>query len=117
MTGFLTLSMGFSTFAMDRTDANGKHTVTLRTTEIPEQMELQFPDAQRVTFTSIGTLEILENNGSTWRYRPMLSQDVNGKRKYLVPSFRIVGKDRVALSVSKADKSAPVLIDGQGPTS
>jgi len=80
-------------------------------------LELHFADAQRVSFYDASTLQITRADGTTWKYRPSLSQDVNGKRKYLVPEFRILGRDRVGLSVTKADTSAPVLLDGKSPNS
>jgi hypothetical protein len=117
--GILALSMASGAFAGDSnmTGANGKHTITLVAGNQPHTVELRFDGAQRVSFYQSGTLQITRADGTTWKYRPNITQDVNGKRKYLMPAFSILGRDRVAVRLSKVDPSAPVLVEGKNPNS
>lgn len=116
--GILALSMGANAIAGDGlSDVNDKHTVTLVAGTTPESIELKFADAQRVIFYQAGTLQITRQDGTTWKYRPNVTQNVNGKRKNLIAGFRILGRDRVAVSVYKADPTAPVLVEGRNPNS
>lgn len=91
--------------------------VVMQASTNPASLELHFTGAQRVMFYDAATLQVTRADGTTWKYRPSFSQDVNGKRKYLVPGFRILGKDRVGISLTKANADAPVLLDGKSPNS
>jgi hypothetical protein len=116
--GILALSTGGNALAGDnRYPAEKLHTVTMFSGNDPAKVELKISDAQRVMFHQSGTLKVTRDDGSTWTYRPTLTQRVNGKTKYLIPSFRILGKDRVAVSLYNADPSAPIILEGQNPNS
>ena len=110
---------GVTAMAADATGttAHANQHVVMQASTNPANLELHFSGAQRISFYDAGTLQITREDGTSWKYRPNLSQDVNGKRKYLVPDVRIIGKDRVAVSVTKADQNAPVLLDGKSPIS
>jgi hypothetical protein len=112
-------AFGVTAMAADATGtaAHGNQHVVMQASTNPASLELHFSGAQRISFYDAGTLQITRSDGTSWKYRPNLSQDVNGKRKYLVPDVRIIGKDRVAVSVTKIDESAPVLLDGKSPNS
>ncbi len=126
-TGILALSMGSNAVAADvagttkaavqSTERSTKNNIVLEAGSDPSTLKLHFDGARRVAFYDAATLQITKEDGTTWKYRPNLSQTVNGKKKYLVPGFRIVGKDTVALSVSQYDASSPVMLDGAGPNS
>ena len=117
--GILALFMSPSAVAADVNGSvqKSKANVVPETSSNPASLELHFTGAQRVSFYDAGTFNITRADGTTWKYRPYISQDVNGKRKYLVPGFRIVGTDRVAISVPKIDESAPVMLNGKASTS
>lgn len=125
-TGILALSMGGHAMAADvtggtqapmKTASPNQSMVVLEAGTDPSSLQLHFNGAQKVSFYDAGTLQITKADGSTWKYRPNITQNVNGKRKYLVPGFRIVGKDRVDVVVSNWDSSSPVMLDGHGPNS
>lgn len=125
-TGILALSMGGHAMAADvssgtqaavKTATTNQNMVVLEAGTDPSSLQLHFNGAQKVTFYDAGTLQITKADGSTWKYRPSITQNVNGKRKYLVPGFRIVGKDRVAVVIANWDSSSPVILDGHGPNS
>ncbi len=75
---------------------------------------LHFQGARKVSRGLAGMLEVTNADGGISRYRPVAYQTVNGKRKYLVPEFRIVDKDRATVRVNQADPSLPLVI---GPVS
>ena len=112
------MAFGVNAMAADANDAPGYGTqIVMRSTPNPAQLELHFSDAQRIMFYDATTLQITRADGTSWKYRPHLSQDVNGKRTYLTPSFKIMGRDRVGLTVVKKDAEAPVLLNGRSPNS
>ena len=115
-TGILALSMGGNAMAADVT---GGASATRKATDVtePYSLQLHFAGAERVTFYQVGTLMIHKADGTTWKYRPTVTQTVNGKRKFLNADLRIVGKDRVEVKASPLDATAPVLVDGKGPNS
>jgi hypothetical protein len=76
----------------------------------PATVQLHFAGAQRVSFSGTGALEIVNQDGHAWRYRPEVYQVVNGKRKLLSVGFSFMGPDRVALRLSKYDPSAPLIV-------
>jgi hypothetical protein len=115
--GILALSTGANALAGDYGLASEKmHTVTMFG-NTPGQVELRISDAQRVSPYQAGTLKVTRPDGTSWTYRPRLVQRVNGKTKYLIAGFRILGKDRVGVSVYNADPSAPIVLEGQNPNS
>jgi hypothetical protein len=115
--GILALSMGTNALAGDYGSASEKmHTVTMFG-NTPGNVELRISDAQRVSPYQSGTLKVTRPDGTSWTYRPVLVQRVNGKTKYLIAAFRILGKDRVGVSVYNADPSAPIVLEGQNPNS
>ena len=115
-TGILALSMGGNAMAADVT---GGASATKKATAVtePYSLQLHFAGAESVTFYQVGTLMIHKADGTTWKYRPTVTQTVNGKRKFLNADLRIVGKDRVEVKASTIDATAPVLVDGKGPNS
>jgi hypothetical protein len=76
----------------------------------PSSVQLHFAGAQRVTFSGTGALEIVNLDGHAWRYRPEVYQVVNGKRKVVAVGFSFLGRNRVALRLSKYDPSAPLIV-------
>lgn len=115
-TGILALSLGGNAMAADVT---GNTSATKKTSAItePYSVQLHFAGAEKVTFYDAGTLRIHKADGTTWKYRPNVTQTVNGKRKFLNADFKIVGKDRVEVEATTVDAVAPVLVDGKGPNS
>ena len=115
-TGILALSMGGNAMAADVT---GGASATKKATAVtePYSLQLHFAGAERVTFYQVGTLMIHKADGTTWKYRPTVTQTVNGKRKFLNADLGIVGKDRVEVKARTIDATAPVLVDGKGPNS
>jgi len=94
---------------------NGKtKDVVLEAGTDPASVQLHFAGAQVISFVDVGTLKIQAADGSTWKYRPTLYQTVNGKRRMLTPGFRILGKDRVGLSVSGHDPALALVLGPVG---
>jgi len=91
--------------------------VTLEAGTDISSVQLHFAGARMVTFQDIGTLRVLNEDGTSWQYRPLLYQVVNGKRHVLNPGFRIFSNDRVGLRVSGYDPSVPLILGPVGPKS
>lgn len=88
----------------------GVKEVVLEAGTDPSTLELRFPGAQKVTFENVGTLLVINHDGSLWRYKPEVYQVVNGKRKPVLFGFHFVGNDRVSLKVQKLNPSAPLVV-------
>jgi hypothetical protein len=76
----------------------------------PSVLELRFAGADRINVESVGTLLIVNKDGSVWRYKPDVYQLVDGKRKSKIFAFHFIGKDRVSLKIEKLNPSAPVVV-------
>ena len=86
-------------------------TVVIESGTDPSTVQMQFTGARLVSFHDAGTLRVVNADGTSWKYSPTVYQMVNGKKKYLVPGFRILGQDRVGLTVSGADPSAQIVVE------
>ncbi len=80
----------------------------------PSSVQLHFAGAQRIFVSGTGELEIVNTDGHAWRYRPEVYQIVNGKRKGVTVGFSFLGRDRVALKVSRYDPSEPLIVTPVG---
>jgi hypothetical protein len=108
-----TANSGFRSPAVSFVDRDAKGVVkdaVLEAGADPSVLELHFADANRVEFAGIGMLRITKSNGSTWNYKPVVYQMVNGRRRPVTVGFRFIGKDRVSLRPEKFDTSAPLIV-------
>jgi hypothetical protein len=95
---------------VDRGGRGGLKDLVVEAGTDPSTVELHFAGAQKITFGDVGTLVIVKADGSLWRYKPLVYQIVNGKRKFVSTGFHFVGRDRVSLRVDKLDPSAPLIV-------
>jgi hypothetical protein len=95
---------------VDRGGRGGLKDLVVEPGTDPSTVELHFAGAQKISFGDVGTLTIVKADGSLWRYKPLVYQIVNGKRKFVSVGFHFVGRDRVSLRVDKLDPSAPLIV-------
>jgi hypothetical protein len=82
--------------------------IALAGTAPSSSMQLHFAGAERVNWNTHGGLDIVNHDGNIWHYSPDAYQVVNGKRVRVLPSYKVVSKDRVELEFRNVDPSAEV---------
>jgi hypothetical protein len=96
--------------SQDRGHGPSRHELVIQPGTDPSTVQLHFVGAQRVTFSGVGSLQIIKADGGIWKYKPQVYQMVNGKRRDVPVTFSTVGRDRVALRVHKFDSSEPLMV-------
>ena len=110
MVGSAVAGPGFAYEPRDNKSHDNLRSLIIEPGSDPSSVQLHFAGADRVTLSLSGSLEVVNSDGHIWHYRPDVYQIVNGKQKTVSVTFGVLGKDRVALHVSKFDPSAPLIV-------
>jgi hypothetical protein len=82
-----------------------------------ENLLLHFQGAERIFIDGSGRLEVTDTEGTIRRYRPALSQVIDGKRKTVTYTVHVIDRDHVELKAVHPDPSAPVELAPVRPVS
>ncbi len=77
----------------------------------PSRIQLGFDGANRIETNSAGDLKVQTGSGSLVQEAPRVYQVKNGVRKTIPCAYRVVGEDRVTLSLESYDLSESLVID------
>jgi uncharacterized protein (TIGR03437 family) len=77
----------------------------------PRMIRLAFEGAQRMGVDKGGDLVLQTNVGEIRQLKPVVYQEVNGKREIIAGRYVIKGKHKVGFELGAYDKNRPVVID------
>lgn len=77
----------------------------------PQALRLQFKGADRVELDGKGDLVMKTAVGEVRQHRPLLYQELAGKRKEVAGRYVLLGKNEVAFAVGAYDRSKTLVID------
>jgi hypothetical protein len=91
-------------------DSRQRHNAapTIATAAPGEKVVLHFQGSERIFTDGSGRLEVLSADGGIRRYRPTLFQMIDGKRKTVAFSCRVIDAEHVELTAVHPDPSAPL---------
>jgi hypothetical protein len=75
----------------------------------PSAIRMEFN--QRARLDADGDLVFDTAAGSVRQHRPTVYQEVDGQRRMVAASYRILGKNRVGFQIAKYDRTKPLVID------
>lgn len=77
----------------------------------PDRIRLQFDGADSVTKDDNGDLVLQTQHGSIRQLKPIVYQDIDGKRRFIAASYTVRDSNRVSFSIGDYDRTAKLVID------
>ena len=77
----------------------------------PKAIRLHFAGARKVTLTADGNLAISAQDGQIAFHKPVVYQEIDGRRLMIPGQFTLLDAHSVAFSVGRYDHSRPLIID------
>jgi hypothetical protein len=77
----------------------------------PKPIRLHFAGAKKLKLDANGDLEVIAKNGQIAFHKPVVYQEIAGKRKEVEGSFNLIAKNTVAFAIGGYDHGEEVVID------
>jgi hypothetical protein len=77
----------------------------------PKNIKFQITGAQRLEIDKQGNLLLHTQSGVIRQHRPVIYQEINGKRREIAGSYVLLGQQQVGFTVAAYDPSVPLVID------
>ena len=77
----------------------------------PNNIKLRFEGAKRMKVDANGDLVLQTANGQLRQHKPVIYQDVKGRRKQIAGHYVLKGEQEVAFEVAAYDRTRPLVID------
>lgn len=90
---------------------NVEKTFTLKPQGNPDEILMEFEGINALTVSQEGELELSTPEGTITFTKPVAYQEINGNRKNVAASYRIVGQNRYGFNVGEYDNNYDLVID------
>ncbi len=77
----------------------------------PKNIKFHITGAQRLEIDKQGNLLLHTQSGVIRQHRPVIYQEINGKRREIAGSYVLLGQQEVGFTVATYDPSVPLVID------
>jgi len=77
----------------------------------PKAIRLHFAGASKLSLTADGDLHIQAENGQIAFHKPVVYQEIDGRRENVDGRFTLLADNSVSFSLGSYDRSAPLIID------
>ncbi len=77
----------------------------------PKNIKFQITGAKRLEIDKQGNLVLHTQSGAIRQHRPVIYQEINGKRREIAGSYVLLGQQEVGFTVATYDPSVPLVID------
>ena len=77
----------------------------------PDRIKVQFSGIEAMHVDAAGNLVLDTGAGKLVQHKPVVYQEVDGRRRAVAAGYRLLGGDRVGFQVASYDASRPLVID------
>lgn len=77
----------------------------------PKNIQFQITGAKRLEIDKHGNLVLHTDSGAIRQHRPVIYQDINGKRRNVAGSYVLLGQQKVGFTIAAYEASVPLVID------
>lgn len=77
----------------------------------PKNIQFKVTGAKRLEIDKQGNLVLHTDSGAIRQHRPVIYQDINGKRQNVAGSYVLLGQQKVGFAVAAYEASVPLVID------